>query len=135
MGEISLYSYMKGGMVGRWDLPVKHADAFTEGIADVSAWIPPAGNVFIELKDIDRWPPRGGAIKVDLTEEQALFLRKRRGWVFFRVAREYLLISHENLSALDGTHGKDIVVAAARIIWRRSVDWKRFTEIVGNKQW
>lgn len=131
MSERTLVDYVLEGMRGRWELPVKHADGFTLGISDLSAWIAPAGNVFIELKDAPHWPARGTTpLDVDYTEEQHLFTRKRRGWVFLRVEREYFLFDHHHACVLTGDFTERDVRTGASAKWERSVEWENFARLI-----
>src|SRR5579859_7604255 len=116
-----------------WQWPVKHADAYTPGVADLSGWIAPAGNVFVELKATDDWPARAKTqvrFDAEFTEEQRWFCLERRGWVFVRVRREYLLFSHAAaFKLIDTPEGTQAALKAAAVqIWVGSVNWKEFAK-------
>jgi hypothetical protein len=135
MAEHSLICYVMDGMRPYWRGAVKHADGFTAGIADLSAWIAPAGNIWIELKATQAWPSRGTTpVKFGLDDLQKQFLWNRRGWVLARVRREYLLFTHALAQELDtpaATRGH-LTYWATRI-WDRSINWKEFSECVGKR--
>ena len=135
MSEKSLVNYTLGGMRRRWRKPIKHADGFTAGIADLSAWIEPAGNIWIECKALKKWP-RMGPVKFGLDDLQKDFLLERRGWCFVRVGREYLLFNYRCAHDLLDTPGADRVVltmgCAGR--WTGKVDWKEFAKLISKRR-
>lgn len=131
MAERTLVDYVLGGMESRWQWPVKHADGFTAGIADLSAWLPGAGNIWIELKALDKWPHRATTpAEFGLEDLQRLFLKFRRGWLFVRVGREYLLFNtYHAVHNVDKPHStQTVLLAKASQFWRNHVDWAEFTQ-------
>lgn len=133
MTERTLVDYVLRGMRRHWQKPVKHADAFTEGVADVSAYLLPAGNAFVEMKARRRWPKRAATkVLFGLTEAQRDFLTQRRGWLFVRVAREYLLFDYRAvLFWIDQPkHPQTAAMLRRRAsqIWKNSVNWKEFAQ-------
>jgi hypothetical protein len=133
VAERSLVDYVLRGMKRYWDWPVKHADGYTEGIADLSAWIRPAGNIFIELKALERWPARASSpVVLGLEELQRYFIVERRGWLFVRVGREYLLFdANETFVWVDRAEATQAVLRqVATKVWKNSVNWKEFARWV-----
>lgn len=132
MTERTLVDYVLRGMKRRWKKPVKHADAYTEGIADLSGYVPPAGNVFIELKALRRWPLRPRTcVKLGLSNAQRDFLQMRKGWLFVRVGREYLIFHWRMLCLIDDKHKPNTAEMLRELssqIWKNRVDWKEFAE-------
>lgn len=135
MAEETLKNYVLKGMRPFWGGGVKHADAFTPGIADVSGRLLPAGNVFIELKALDRWPKRPGTtVTFGLDAAQKDFLWARCGWLLCRVKREYFLFDHKTVPFID-THGatQGWLRGNAEKIWIGSINWKEFAQCVGRR--
>ena len=131
MSERTLIDYVLRGMSGRWEWGCKHADPYTPGIADMSGFIPRAGNVWIECKALDRWPVRPGtAVKLSrFTPEQRAFLRARRGFLFLRVGRDYLLYHGPVIENMDRMNRAEMV-AGAECQWQGSVDWQEFCVVI-----
>jgi hypothetical protein len=132
MAEHSLIGYVMKGMRPHWEKAVKHADGFTSGIADISAWIVPAGNIWLELKARASWPKgRGTVVWFDFDDLQKDFIRCRRGWVLCRVRREYFLFDHVQAQLLDTPHATmDGITNAAKARWINSINWQEFAECV-----
>ena len=116
-------------MVGHWRKGVKHADAFTPGIADLSGYIPKKGTVWIELKSLDDWPKRPGTVvKFEFDDLQRDFLYERHGWLLCRVRREYLLFDYiDAYQIVDTPYATQERLRAAARIWRNAINWKEFT--------
>lgn len=136
MSERTLDDYTLAGMKPFWSKPVKHADGFTAGIADLSAWLMPAGNIWIECKALDKWPARSRTpVKFGLDDLQKDFLLERRGWLWCRVRREYLLFNHNSAFWLIDTPDatQEVVRSWAHKIWNNSVNWKEFALCVGQR--
>lgn len=130
MVERSLVDYVLKGMRGRWKKPVKHADAFTPGIADLSAWLDKKrGTVWIELKAIPDWPVRlNTPVKFGLDELQRDFLWERHGWLFVRVRRGYMLFGCCTIKYMIDTPRatRNALVESTLGAWNNSVNWKEF---------
>lgn len=130
MAERSLVDYVLRGMRGRWKKPVKHADAFTPGIADLSAWLDAKrGTVWIELKAIPDWPVRlSTPVKFGLDDAQRDFLWERHGWLFVRINRGYMLFNRRAVQYVVDTDSstRNVLVTAAIGAWNNSVNWKEF---------
>ena len=138
MAERSLVDYVLRGMKGRWAWPVKHADGFTEGVADVSGWIKPAGTVWIELKALDKWPVRATTpVRLALEELQKEFLWHRRGWLLARVKREYFLFDRFAVrNDVETEHcTQEAFRKAAKYSWRNSIDWQQFERAIKRRQY
>lgn len=136
MAEETLKNYVLGGMKPYWKGGVKHADAYTPGIADLSGFIAPAGNVFIELKALDKWPTRPGTkVVMGLDYLQKAFLVDRKGWLLCRVRREYLLFDHNDaywiVDTEQATQGE--LRMRAKMIWVNRINWKEFSECVAER--
>jgi hypothetical protein len=135
--ERTLVDYVLRGMKRRWKKPVKHADAYTEGIGDLSAWIWPVGNVFIELKALRQWPKRPETkVSLGLSDAQRDFLEMRRGWLFVRVGKEYLLFDWRAVFCIDvqdKPQTAHMLRSRACQVWKNSVNWKEFEEWISLK--
>lgn len=128
--------YTLRGMRRRWRKPVKHADAFTEGVADLSAFLPRVGTVWIEAKALRRWPARATTkVVLGMSEAQRDFLWQREGWLFARIGREYLLFrgvtAREFVDRPTSTQAE--LRRVAKKIWRNKVNWKEFEECLNCK--
>jgi hypothetical protein len=133
MAERTLVDYVLRGMSERWRWPVKHADAFTAGIADLSAWIEPAGNIWLELKALRSWPKRAGTpVRLDLREDQKLFLLHRHGYCFARIGRDYLLWEADKAYfLLDNERSTQQVLRECALkAWVGKVDWEEFATCI-----
>jgi hypothetical protein len=136
MAEGTLVDYVLDGMKPIWRAPVKHADPYSPGVADLSAFLPGAGNIWIECKALDGWPKRAEtAVKMKrYTDEQRLFLFMRRGFLLLRVAREYLLFDDMNAWQVVGRVNQETLRLSAMRTWKGSIDWAEFaTTIKGNR--
>lgn len=134
MAESTLIDYTKDGMKRHWRGGVKHADAFTPGIADLSGYILGCGTVWIECKSLDKWPSRSTTVVrlSRFTDEQRLFLWERHGFLFLRVAREYLLFGWLDAYERCGRVLRTELQGRALKAWKGSVDWAEFTEVIRN---
>ncbi len=132
MSERTLVDYVLRGLAPYWRCPVKHADAFTAGVPDVSGHLPGVGTRWIELKANRNWPARA-ATPVRLacyTEEQKRFLIERKGVLLLRVGREYLLFVRPRALKLLGTVSREQTrqIAAAR--WTGKIPWDDLVAIL-----
>lgn len=136
MSEKSLVNYTLKGMRKLWRKPVKHADAFTSGIADLSAYIRPVGNIWIECKALDKWPKRPyTVVKFEMDDLQRDFLLERRGWLWCRVGREYLLFHYSDAYWIVDTEQatQERLRRVATKIWVNKVDWQEFAAIISRR--
>ena len=136
MSEKSLVNYTLKGMRKLWRKPVKHADAFTSGIADLSAYIRPVGNIWIECKALDKWPKRPyTVVKFEMDDLQRDFLLERKGWLWCRVGREYLLFHYSDAYWIVDTEQatQERLRRVATKIWVNKVDWNEFASIVSGR--
>lgn len=122
--------YVLKGMKRNWKKPVKHADAFTEGVSDLSAWMEGVGTVWIETKAADRWPVRENTpvkFGAEYTEAQRDFTEQRRGWILIRVAREYFLFDwgYAKWFQTSSPTQQGIRRRAYRT-WRGFINWEEF---------
>jgi hypothetical protein len=119
-------------MRGSWAKPMKHADQFTSGVADLSAHLREIDRtVWIELKALDEWPKRARTkVVFELDELQRDFIWERRGWLFVRVRREYLLFNYIATNNLVDTTlaTQENLRLVAKRIWKNSVNWKEFKQ-------
>jgi hypothetical protein len=132
MSERTLIDYMIGGMGTRWRWPVKHADPYTPGIADMSGFVVGVGNVFIEAKALDRWPARDGTIVklTRYTDDQRYFLINRNGFLLLRVVRDYLLFYGAGALLKAGNVTKGELFDLALGFWKGSVDWNELVKMI-----
>ena len=78
---------------------------------------------WIELKQVDDWPVKGGALRVPhFTKQQRAWLRRRyaadrRAWMMLKVADDWLLIDGDIAAALVGITPRDVLIANARGHW------------------
>lgn len=136
MSEESLKDYVLEGMKPYWRKGVKHADAFTPGVSDVSGYVHPIGTVWIELKALHDWPKRvNTVVTFGYDDLQKDFTWERRGWLFVRVKREYLLFNRVSAQHIDTPAAtQQMVRDAATRTWKNSVDWKEFTRWLKKRQ-
>lgn len=130
MSERTLIDYMLREMGSRWRWPTKHVDPYTPGIADVSAFIVGAGNVFIEAKALEKWPTRDGTIVrlTRFTDEQKQFLIHRNGFLFLRAGRDYLLFYGQRNILAAGNVVRAELFDMALAWWKGKVDWDQFVK-------
>jgi len=130
MAETSLKTYLFAGMLGLWQHPVKHCESFTIGVPDVSAFMPQCGTVWIELKDLPHWPKRPQTRVVVEPDPnrwalQRDFLEQRKGFLFLRVEREYLLFTWQALFVVNQENAEGLRNHAV-CRWERRVNWQEF---------
>ena len=105
----------------------KHND-LTEGVSDLSVCFKANGRtVWVELKVKDKWPVKPGTrIWWDhYTEQQALWLRRRRGWLFVRVGKCYALFTGAEAWRMWEAHGYTNVefLGNAHTTWFNACAW------------
>lgn len=132
MSERTLVDYTLKGMRPFWRWPVKHADPYSPGVADLSGYVSGAGNVFIECKALDRWPARAETVVklTKFTDLQKQFLMMRRGFLWLRVERDYLLFHGTDAIKQAGTLPRAELCRQAVAMWTGSVDWHKFTSTI-----
>jgi hypothetical protein len=133
MSERTLVNYLMRGMKGKWKVPVKHADQFTEGVADVSGHLPRCGTLWVECKAKGAFPKRPGTnVKVGLSPMQRRFLVGRRGWLLVRVGREYFLFHHLEAAKWIDKEGctQERFRSVADRCWSRSIRWDDFINVI-----
>jgi hypothetical protein len=134
MSEITAVGYLCKGLERvRKAHCIKHND-LTVGIADVSAHVLHAGTQWIEVKATQEWPKREET-RIwwpHFTEHQALFLRRREGWLFVRVERDYFLFSAAWSWELWMQKGfpQSRMREVARAHWARSVNFPELGRIL-----
>lgn len=135
MSEETLHSYVREGVKPFAEF-AKHNDNCTVGVPDCSMFVRATErNVWVELKAKEDWPKRE-ATKVwwdHFTEQQALWLRTRKGWLLMRIGRQYLL--------LDGGQAWDMWCARgwtqselmhrARAVWNGRIPFNDFVKEIG----
>ena len=101
--------------------PVRIESPITPGIPDVN--VTPG---WIELKFADRWPPRGGPLRVDhFTAEQRAFLVRRRrsggkAWLLLKVGNaEWLLFDGTVAAVYLGREPRERLYQIALARWTR----------------
>ncbi len=86
----------------------------------------------IELKVVDRWPPRNGIIRVEhFTPQQRVFLRTRwrlggRCAVLLRVKREWLLFDGDTGANMVGRANKYELLYSAAHHWKQKPSSEEF---------
>lgn len=101
--------------------PVRIESPMTSGIPDVNY-----SQGWIELKYTDRWPPRGGPLRIDhFTKEQRAFLVKRRkaggrAFLLLKVGKnEWLLFDGITAAASVGRVKQDRLYEICLARWTR----------------
>lgn len=136
MAESSLVDYVKRGLK-RKAFVTKHCD-ISPGIPDLSIYFPKA-DVFrwVETKASAQWPVRAETrIWWDhYTEQQALWLYQRRGFLFVRVSKSYALFDGKTAWEMWEARGftKRVFVDSARKVWFGNVSWLEFAEELATK--
>jgi hypothetical protein len=134
MSEITAVGYFMNGLKKEWGAHcIKHNDS-TIGIPDISTHLLRHGTQWVEVKATMKWPARD-ATKLHwehYTEEQALFLKRREGWLFVRVAREYFLFNAQEAWAMWECAGfnKQEFIARSIAHWKMKVDFKHLGAII-----
>lgn len=135
-GENSLLAYTREGLNGKRSAcyVTKHND-LSAGIPDLSVTVRATGtNTWIELKATAQWPVKAHTRVFwdHFTEEQALFLRRRGGWLFVRVSRNYFLFTGDVAWELWERKGftRAEMFAQAHRVWAKYVDWQEFAEAI-----
>ena len=128
-GEVALWRYVSTGMRGRWTAQ-RHEDRYTAGIPDVSYALNGVDG-WLELKALER---PGAAVSVGVTDEQALWLRRRgllgggRCFVLARIAREHLLFRFDVANVLTCPQSLEGLRVMAEVRWAGSIDFNQFAE-------
>jgi hypothetical protein len=132
MGERTLVDYVLQGMKPHWRCPVKHSDAYTAGIADLSAYMVGVGNIVLELKALERWPTRARTVVkfTCYTDEQKRFLWLRQGTLLLRCKRDYLLFAGREAIYKAGSCGRGELETLATAKWRGRIDWEEFAGVL-----
>lgn len=135
MSEDTLVSYVREGVRPFAEF-AKHNDGCTIGVPDVSLYIRKCDrNVWIELKAKDDWPARTST-KIwwdHYTEQQALWLRTRRGWLLMRVGKQYILLNGAMSWAMWTAKGwtKEQLYAHATAVWNARIPFEEFMREIG----
>ena len=134
MSEETLIVYVRNGL-RKWAHVTKHNDGCTTGMSDLSIhFIGARGSVWMELKATHSWPTRPDTrVRWDhYTEEQAVWIRQRKGWLLARVGRSYLLF--DALAALElwQANGwtKQQMFAGATLVWANCINWRQLAEVI-----
>jgi len=129
MPEKSLWSYVRGGMKGKWDHAIRHENMISIGVSDVSYFLD--GNGWIELKNVKQLPKREST-GVNLGQwhkhdgAQRHFLIQRHGWLLVRVLkpyRAYLLFDWKNLPPWERPYWNWIEMLDNSYYWIGSIDF------------
>ena len=125
MAEVTAVDYVLDGLRRLGAHCVKHND-INVGIADISACLE-GDTQWIEMKATERWPARPHTrIWWDhYTEQQALFLRKREGWLMVRVGRDYMLYEGREAWAIWEARGYTASMMKSRSVafWPGKIPW------------
>lgn len=138
MAEKSLWSYLRKGMMGKWEHARRHEDSISLGTSDVSYYH--AGNSWIELKEVKKLPARAATgISLGQWHEndgaQRHFLIKRKGWLFVRVnypQRMYLLFDHKHLPPWEKNKRLNWIEfsRSCYFIWHNRIDFEQLANIL-----
>lgn len=88
----------------------------------------------MELKQVDRWPPRGGPLRIPhFTPLQRIRHRKRRyvggiSTVLTRVGRDWFLMDGKVAAELLGFQPKQILIDNSIFYWKGSLNGKELLE-------
>ncbi len=92
---------------------------------------------WIELKSLDRWPPRESSIvrPHHLTQQQKVWLRRRwrishNAWLLLSVGREWLLFDGETAFHKVGSSSRSDLIEVAFFTWMRQPSAEEFVEIL-----
>jgi hypothetical protein len=81
---------------------------------------------WLELKQADRWPPRGGALRLPhLTAQQRAWLKRRRehggcAWLLLQVGTEWMLFDGADVLAV-GQEDREGLRSVAIAVWDRGI--------------
>jgi len=131
VAENSLTDYAAKGLRGMAEV-MKHND-LSPGVPDLSVCVRGGGCTrWVEAKAARAWPARAATPLrfPHYTELQALFLRRRGGFLFVRVGKTYLLYRAPEAWALweaGGWARAEMLENAARV-WHGGVRWREFLE-------
>lgn len=135
MSEETLVGYTRIGLKRRNECYVTKHNDLTDGIPDLSVTLRKWGiNTWIELKATDAWPAKT-ATRIwwdHYTEQQALFLRQRMGWLFVRVGKTYALFTGEAAWRMwkDKGWAKMEFLLEAHRVWHNGVVWSEFIDAI-----
>lgn len=136
-GENYFKDYVVKGLTKRFSacFVTKHND-LNPGVPDLSVFVKETQkNTWMELKAESQFPQRARTrLKLYCyTEEQALFLRQRKGWLFARVKRNYFLFNADQAWAcwVEGGFTKAEFSARATAVWHGAVNWRELASIIG----
>lgn len=130
MSEDTLVSYVREGVKPFAEF-AKHNDSCTVGVPDVSLYIRRRDrNVWLELKSKDDWPARAST-KIwwdHYTEQQALWLRTRNGWLLMRIGKQYILLDARMSWLMWEARGwtREELIARAKCVWNLRIPFDDF---------
>lgn len=120
--EASLWALVRDELGPYGDL-VRVENRVEPGTPDVNyAFHGGRGEGWLELKDADAWPVRGGVLRMEhVTEVQRRWWLRRAGaggqiWVLVRVARTYMLFRGEVAARQLGRAERDELASAATVL-------------------
>jgi hypothetical protein len=138
MSENSFVTYCRKGLSSYGEVQ-KHND-ITEGISDLSIYLRDADKtVWMELKVIDSAPvkPTTKIFWEHYTEQQALWIRRRKGWLFVRVkwasarASYYLFTGAEAWAMWEaGGYPREKFIECAHSAWHNVVNWHELKRVI-----
>lgn len=109
------------------------------GTADVN-WLGTSRKLtregWIELKHVDKWPVRGGALQIPhFTPQQRLWLTKRwrfggRAYMLLRVGQEWLLLPGDCAAAMIGKAVRHEIEQAATLVCENGLEPERLKELL-----
>lgn len=117
MSEQSMWTTLRPLLVGLDPIRVENpADPGTPDVNYIEGWV--------ELKEMPRWPPKGGPLRVDhYTQQQKTWARSRaraggRVFLLLKVGQDWLLFRGEVAAAILGKAPEEALKAAAVRVWK-----------------
>lgn len=141
MAESSIYDYVREGLQGKAFVH-KHND-LAPGVPDLSVHIHPeyvadkhGRTVWIEAKAASDWPAKEDTKLrfAHYTEHQALWLKRRGGWLLIRVRRNYYLLDGNaawKFWIRDGMTKEHLGIHATQV-WSGGIKFLEFLRVIGS---
>ena len=133
MSETTFLGYVRSGLRG-FAYVQKHND-ITEGVPDLSLCFKTnKRNVWMELKATARWPLKDETPVwwEHFTEQQAVWLWQREGWLFVRVWKTYALFTGAEAWRMWQAHGykRETFLLNAYAVWHNRVKFFELAEAI-----
>lgn len=136
MAEDDLWKYVKAGMGNRWRA-VRVENKLMVGFPDVVFSMYPVRG-FIELKHCNKWPTRGGTLRVDhFTDDQKSFLEIHGDesgycWALIKIADDFLLYDHFTSREI-GNLTKHEMLGITFAKWKGAIDFDSFASAISTQ--